>query len=618
MDMHEVTFEPDGIKVKVPANMSLLEAAGRAGIIIASVCGGAGTCKKCQVDISLPAGASTERAGPADQPAGPDGKLPDNTLDNNVLRVLACQYRVDRDLVVTVPDSARFFEQKILEEAVAAEAHLEPTICKHYLELSKPSLSDLRSDARRLVDAVQCHTNGLSHTCRDHAATAPAGTTITWGLLQCLPRLFRDNNYAVTAVCHGGRVFALEPGDTTGTLYGLAVDVGTTTVVASLINLLNGKTVAVASETNPQVTCGDDIISRIEYSRAQTDGLKHLQHRIIECINRLIAQLCRQTLVNPWQIYEMTAAGNATMQHLLVGIPVEQIAQAPYVSAVSSALNIPAGALGLDIHPEGNVYVLAGIAAHIGGDTVAVALSSAMEHSEQINLALDIGTNGEVILGNSQRLLACSTAAGPAFEGGRIRKGMRAAAGAIEQVFINEDVQISVIGDAKPMGICGSGLIDAIAELLNVGILDSSGRLLENDELPHTVPAKVRQRLVSDNDKSKGFMLVGAEDTKHGEPIVLTQRDIREAQLGKAAISAGVQMLLKTLGVKKDQISRVYIAGAFGNYIRPQSARRVGLLPDVPLENIQFIGNAASAGAKQALLSVTARRHAEQLAERIE
>lgn len=612
--MCEITFEPDGIKIKVPCGVSILEAAQRAGIILGSVCGGAGTCKKCQVDISGGPRTVDGQAQPQQSEGASKAESLDKSMPDKVLRVLACQYVLQSDLIVTIPEGSRFFEQKILEEGIASEARIDPVICKHYLELTEPRLDDLRSDASRLTDAVQC---GKSHTCRDHADTASQGTTVNWSPLQQLPQLLRDNNYAVTALCHRGCLFALEAGDTTGTLFGLAVDIGTTTVVASLVNLIDGKVVAVASETNPQVAFGDDVISRIEYSRGHSDQLQQLHHRIIECLNRLIGQLCKKSLVNPWQIYEMTAAGNATMQHLLLAIPVEQIGRAPYVSAFSAAQNIPAAALALDIHPEGNVYVLPSVAAHVGGDTVAVALSAAMRHSDGMNLAMDIGTNGEVILGNRERLLVCSTAAGPAFEGARIKQGMRAAAGAIEQVRMDEDVDISVIGGVEPIGICGSGLIDAIAELLHAGLLDSSGRLLSEKELGKAVPGPLRRRLIADG-QGASFVLAPAKETRHDQAITLTQRDIREAQLGKAALSAGVKMLLKTLQIEPNQIDRLYLAGAFGNYIRPQSAQRLGLLPDVPLEKIQFIGNAASTGAKEVLLSREARRHAEQLGREIE
>jgi len=304
------------------------------------------------------------------------------------------------------------------------------------------------------------------------------------------------------------------------------------------------------------------------------------------------------------------------MQHLVLDIPVEQIGQAPYVAAISSAVNVSAEALGINIHPQGNIYILPSVAAHIGGDTVAVALSTAMRHSDTINLAIDIGTNGEIVLGNAEQLFACSTAAGPAFEGARIKCGMRGATGAIERIHINKDVRIEVIGGGKPTGICGSGVIDAIAELLKVGLINSTGRLLIGQDIPETVPKALSQRVI-EFDNAAAFVLAQADQTKHGKQIILTQRDVREVQLGKAAISAGVTMLLKQLKITPNDIDHLYLAGAFGNYIRPKSARRIGLLPDIPLEKIIPIGNAAGTGAKQVLLSQQARKHAESLAKEI-
>ena len=584
MQTHEVSFQPDGVKVKVHHHVTIMDAAAHAGIIIDSVCGGAGTCNKCLVEVA-------DLPGPA----------------------RACQHLVDRDLLVTIPDTSRFFEQKILQEGISVGGRVDPLVRKNYVKMPPPSLDDLRSDATRLIDAIAGDDPVSNADCRDQAGTVSGSTTVSWQLLRCLPSLFKDNDYAATAVRHGNRIFSLETGDTTKNILGLAVDIGTTTVVANLVNLVNGKTIAVASAANPQISFGDDVISRISHTTAHGDGLEQLHHRIIECINQLIAEVCKTSIVNPWQIYEMTAAGNATMQHLLLRIPVEQIAQAPYVSAISSAVNVPAHHLNVGIHPEANVYVLSSVAAHVGGDTVAVGLAAAMRISETINLALDIGTNGELILGNKDRLLTCSTAAGPAFEGARIKFGMRGAAGAIERVHLNEDLEIEVIGGGAPTGICGSGLIDIIAEMLNLGILDPSGRMRMGDDLPDDLPPALRRRVI-EGENGAEFVLAAAEQSKQGEAIVLTQRDVREAQLGKAAISAGIVMLMKELAVELKDIDRVFLAGAFGNYIRPESARRIGLLPDIELARIQFIGNAASAGAKEVLLSRQARQHAEQLA----
>lgn len=586
MDHKQVTvvLEPDGIKLTVRTGTTILEAANEAGIILNAVCGGAGTCNKCLVEIV-----------------------------GEKQKVKACQTKIERSMTIAIPTSSRFFEQKILQDGITKEGLVSPLVCKHYVQVSEPSLQDLRSDATRLIDAVLPNAPGCHGHDDDSAGTVKGEVTLATDLLSKLPSLFRNNGYAATAVCHSGRIFALEAGDTRAALYGAAVDLGTTTVVAQLVDLTTGKTVGTASANNPQVAFGDDVISRIKYSGEQADGLKILQRRILDCVNQLIKELCEKNVVSPWQIYELTAAGNATMQHLFLGIPAEQIAQAPYVSVFSAGINTPAEKLGIDIHPAGNVYVMPSVAAHVGGDTVAVALATAMIHSEKINLGVDIGTNGELILGNRDGLLVCSTAAGPAFEGARIEFGMRGAAGAIERVYLNDDVELGVIGQGKPSGICGSGLIDTIAELYRVGIMDMTGRLQQAEDVPSLLSAAIKARLVMHHDKP-AFLLASKTQTAHGKDIVLTQRDIREAQLGKAAIKAGILTLLKERAVRLEDVDKLYLAGAFGNYIRAESATRMGLLPEeFPLERIQFVGNAAGVGAKDALLNRAARREAERI-----
>jgi uncharacterized 2Fe-2S/4Fe-4S cluster protein (DUF4445 family) len=590
MSIFKVKFQPDGIKVEVRAGATIMQAAQQAGIVLNSVCGGAGTCNKCLVN-----------------------------LDGSGDPVQACRCPVDRDMTVTIPESSRFFGQKILQEGISLTSGINPVVCKHYLQLSQASLEDLRSDATRLIDAVDCGLGEKCHTCHNHTGTASETTSVQWDLLRQLPTLLRQNNYNVTAICHVGRIFALEPGDTTKSLFGVAVDVGTTTVVADLVDLHNGHTLAVASATNPQVSFGDDVISRIQHCGSNPDGLEQLHNLIVGCINQLIENLCRQSSVAPGQIYELTAAGNTTMQHILLSIPVGQIAQAPYVAAVAEPVNVPAQQLGINIHPQGNVYVLPGVAGHVGGDTVAVALATALDSSEKINLAIDIGTNGEMVLGNKDKLLTCSTAAGPAFEGGRISCGMRGAASAIERVYIDPDsgqVELAVIDNGKPAGLCGSGLIDAVAELLAAGLIDQTGRLLSGKKLPDNISPALRDRIVQ-IDNSPAFVLATAQQSKQGHDITLTQRDIRELQLGSAAIRAGITTLINELNITDDQIDCLFLAGAFGNYIRPESAIRIGLIPPLDMHKILPVGNAARAGARHMLLSRTARNCGQILAKEI-
>jgi len=558
--------------VRVAAGATLLEAAQRAGVVLNTACGGAGRCGKCAVEVA--------------------GR-----------RVLACQTAVQGDAAVLVPEGTRFFEQKILEEGISRQAAVEPAVAKRFVRVARPSLQDLRSDAQRLQAALK-------------EATGRDDWTIAAAALRELPQALRTSAFGVTAVLRGEQVIAAEGGDTTAELYGVAVDVGTTTVVASLVDLGTGRTAATASMTNPQAAFGDDVISRIHHSERE-GGLAALQERVVGCVNELVARLCGQGQVAAGRVYELVAAGNATMQHLLLGVPAGQLAQAPYVGAFSAGVNAAARELGVAIHPAGNVYVLPGVAGHVGGDTVAVALATAIRQGQGVALALDVGTNGEVLAAAGGRVLACSTAAGPAFEGARIRHGMRGATGAIERVRIAADVEIEVIGGGPAAGICGSGLIDAVAALLEAGVLEASGRLLAAGEVPPSGPEAVWRRLVL-RDGQKEFVLAEAERSRRGEPIALSQQDVREVQLGKAAIRAGTEVLLEELGANWRQVERVYLAGAFGNYVRPASAVRLGLLGPVGLERIVPVGNAAGAGAREVLLSRSARRLAERLAREIE
>jgi uncharacterized 2Fe-2S/4Fe-4S cluster protein (DUF4445 family) len=645
MKRHEVLFQPEGIRVLVAAGQTVMEAANEAGIILNNACGGAGVCRKCAVE-----------------------------LDGGGETVLACQCRVERDLGVTVPVGSRFFAQKILQTGLTPRAQVNPTLSKYSVQLEAAHLKDLRGDLARLIDAVneqREETPGIKPGASEKAVqkktwprsalAMPPTVANDNGLIDSiaptalaqLPEMLRTNDYRLTAVCRGGRIIAIEPGDTQTSLYGMAVDVGTTTVVAYLVNLADGRVVATAAETNPQIPFGDDVISRIEYTRLHEHGLHRLHRCIVDGVNGLIERLVEQAGIKGESIYEVTAAGNTTMQHLLAGVPVLAIAQAPYVSVFSSGITLRAGDLGLNVCREADVYLLPGVAAHVGGDAAAVAMSvglgtlgemtektwprSALAMPPEITenpektikkhgqdghataaIALDIGTNGEIVMAGGGRLAACSTAAGPAFEGARIHQGMRGAAGAIERVVIRGDhVEHQTIGGGKPVGICGSGLIDAIAEMLNAGILDSSGRLSRGEDLLATVGPAIRDRVI-DYQGAPAFMLAAGDETQHGRPIVLTQRDIREAQLGKAAIAAGMSILMKHLGIELDSVERIYLAGAFGNYIRPENARRIGLLPAMGIEKIQFVGNAAGTGAIEVLCSRDIRRYNECLASRIE
>ena len=394
--------------------------------------------------------------------------------------------------------------------------------------------------------------------------------------------------------------------------YGLAVDVGTTTVVAKLLGMGDGQVLSTAASINPQVKYGDDCVSRIAYGGSE-EGLERLHKEIIACINRLTGELG----VDSKQIHYGCIVGNATMNHLFLKLPVAGLGQAPYKAYSLDGHDVAAGELGLEIAADAQVHTVENIAGFVGSDITAAVLASGVAEAEELTLFVDIGTNGEIVLGTKDKLYAASCAAGPAFEGARISCGSRAVEGAIEAVvFDGEDIDFDVIGGGPARSICGSGLIDAVALLLELGIIEPSGRFLHPDSLRGSVFDGVVSR-VSEYKGQRAFVLSDALGGRE-RPIVLTQDDVRQSQLAKAAVRAGIKFLQRKLGVRDDEIEKVLLAGAFGNYIRPDSALRIGLLPDVPVERIHFVGNAAVSGAQMILLSRKARKEAARLARKIE
>ncbi|MHC4388359.1 MAG: ASKHA domain-containing protein [Planctomycetota bacterium] len=510
MEHFRVTFEPDGRKVSVPAGATLLDAAEKAGIILNTVCGGKGICKKCLVTIE------------------PQGD-----------QVQACQYHIESDITVTIPAVSRFFEQRILTHGVEAKAKVRPDMYKRYL-----------------------------------------------------------------AAAAGGGIF------------GVALDIGTTTVVAKLIDMTTGKCLATAADLNPQIAHGDDVVSRIAY--AHTDAkLVELHRMIIDSLNTLLDRLSQQASVRQNDIYEMSVVGNTTMNHIFLKFPITQLGQAPYEAFSLDAHDCTARQMQLHINPGGNVHTVENIAGFVGADTAAVALATGIDSAEQVTMAVDVGTNGEIVLAAGDQVYAASCAAGPAFEGARITCGSAATEGAIESVVVNEDdIQLDVISDIPARSICGSGLIDAVAVLLNLGIIDPSGRFRTRQELENSLVPAILQR-TAEYQGQPAFILASAEEAG-GREVFLTQQDIRQVQLAKAAIRAGTKLLQKRLGLADSDIEQIFLAGAFGNYIRRESALRIGLLPDVPPECIHFVGNAAASGAQMILTGSHFRELARDLAHKIQ
>jgi len=584
-----VSFQPEGRSVFVLPGTALVEAAVRAGIVLDTPCGGRGDCGKCRVRVLAhppqPTQADLRHLSPEEISEG---------------YRLACQVRVSGEMSVSVPLASRFFEQKILTDGRGRPVELEPTVRKRHVRLEEPTLQDSRADLERLLSDI-----GQS----DHDPCLEA--------LRELPGLLRGHGFDLTAVTAEGRLLAVEPGDTTSRNYGMAFDVGTTTVVGFLLDLAAGREAAVASRSNPQVAFGDDVVSRIHHASRSAEGLEELRRAIVKCLNDITSECCEAAGIGCSEIYEATVVGNTTMLHLLLGVNPAFVAQAPYVGAWKRSLNVRGGQVGLRIHPRGLVHVLPQIAGFVGADTVGVILASGLHQADALTLAIDVGTNGELVIGNRDRLVSCSTAAGPAFEGARIRFGMRAAPGAIDRAVINQDLEYNVIGNLPPRGICGTALIDLVAELLRVGCIDPTGRLLPPEEWPRSAPEAIRRRIVEDGG-GLGFVVAQREETALEGPILLTQRDVRELQLAKGAISAGVSILMKEMGVEPGDLEQVLLAGAFGSFVRRSMARRIGLLPPVPTERVRYIGNAAGAGARMALLSRRCKEEANRIADRTE
>jgi len=582
-----ITVEPEGRILQCASTSSLLEIFREAGVQIRAECGGQGSCGQCKILVQAKSNVN--------KPSNQEKQL---LTDSEILQGvrLACHTVAKESIKIMIPIESRISLRQIQTEGLETTTEIDSTITKRKVQVSKPTLHDLRSDRSRLLDALR-DTYDLSTL------------NLSYEALKKLPAIIRQTHGDLTAILwNNHRILDLEAGDTTETAFGYALDIGTSKIVGQLISLTTGQIATTHSIENPQIIHGEDVISRITYAASHEKGLQHLRDLVIDGINSLLSAACREADIQKSQIYEMTWVGNSAMHHILLGIPPLTLAVAPYTPAIKKSLDLSPKDLGIQINGGGNVHSPPLIAGFVGSDNVADLLSTQFKELRELSLLIDIGTNTEVNLGNQDGITCCSCASGPAFEGAHIRDGMKAVAGAIERVTIDSntfDVQYQVIGNQPPVGLCGSAMIDVLAELVRCKIVDHTGRINQ----------QVSQNRIRRRNESLEFVIAWDRDTSKNGDIVITQGDIRELQLAKAAIYTGCTMLLRHRQTSSNDIHRVYLAGAFGNYIQPENAIRIGLLPDINPEKVTLVGNAALSGARIALLSQKSRNKARQIAE---
>ena len=565
--------------------MCISEAAHEAGLSLHLPCGGKGKCGKCRVTVL---------SGKVSEPT--EEELAALTEQELALGVrLACMALLEGDAVVELPPEARVIGTKALNGDLVRSVGIAPNVHQIPLKLPPPRLEDQRSDFSRLRDGLATFAPEL--------AVCPA-------VLRILPAMMREGKFEVVASVVGSRLVDVTPGTMRPRTLGVAVDIGTTTVVAYLVDLLTGKQLTTAAAYNEQGRHGADVISRIEYCNTREGGLAELRSLVLGTINGVIGEALAESGCDAQSVYEVTVVGNTAMSHLFMGLDPRYLAQAPYIPVTAGPHQLRPDDAGLDMHPRGSVFCLPTIAGFVGADTVGVLLATEIVEREHAVLAVDIGTNGEVALWSGERLLVASCAAGPAFEGAQIEHGMRAAPGAIEHVMLRDgDIELQTIADQPAVGICGSGLFDAMARVLELGVVGSSGRFRDS-AASEGLSAQLLRRIVGEGNERR-FIL---SDPDEASPIYLSQRDVRQLQLAKGAVRAAVEILLEVAGLKPEDLGEVLLAGAFGNYVDPASALRMGMLPPLPLERIKGVGNAAGAGALLALISVEERRRASALA----
>jgi len=586
----DLVFVTNGSKVRVPAGVTVFDAASWNGIAIDSTCGGHGTCKKCKIRIA-------------------DGAVPVSSLDVRAFSPdelrngwrLACRAEATTDLQIEVPPLTT--RPKAATVGVGRQVILRPAVQKRYLELAEPSLSDQRSDVERVLDGLD-----------------DLELRVDLSVLRSLGGVLRGADYKVTAVVVDEALIDVQSGDTTGNRYGIAFDLGTTTVVATLLDLSTGTPMAVSSMLSKQQPFGADVISRISAVMLEPGNLDRLTELAHSSLSDLVTEVCDEAGVDRYDVYEVALAGNATMTHLALGIDPEPLGVAPFILSARLLPEILASDIGVQVHPRARAVVFPAFGAYVGGDITAGLLASGMNRDARVRLFIDIGTNCEIVLGSRDWLLATAAPAGPAFEGAAIRCGMRAADGAIEGVVLDAGtsvgVSLKIIGDCEPIGLCGSGLVDAVASLVAVGLLDRSGRFVPVDVAAQIAPGLAGRLTMLGNERVFVLHWRG-EPGDVADSIFLTQRDVRELQFAKAAIASGWNVLLEEARLTAADVQQVLLAGSFGSYLSPASAIKLGLVPKIGVMRVVSAGNVAGEGAKMVLLSVRERAAALALLEEV-
>jgi uncharacterized 2Fe-2S/4Fe-4S cluster protein (DUF4445 family) len=573
----KVSFEPEAVEKETTVGPTVLEVAQRARVDIYSPCGGQGLCGRCLVRVD----GDYQRLAPPPPHMAPELGL-----------TMACMSRPTGDVTVTVPPGSRTDAAQILEESREGVVELSPIVKKVYMELPKPTVADNICDLMRI-------SRGLGLGMAELRAPLP--------VLRGISATLREADWKVTGTASLGprphRLIRLEAGDMTAKQYGIAIDLGTTTVVGKLISLMDGSNVTSAARENAQIAFGEDVIARISHANEEEDGLEQLMLAARGTIGEVIDELVEESGVERCDIVAASLAGNTVMEHLYLGVSPANIRLEPYIPAFCRLAGLKAMEVDMDIFPQTNVLMMPSRAGFVGGDITADVLACGMHKREEIALMIDVGTNGEVVLGNKDWLMACSCSAGPAFEGGEVQHGMRASRGAIERVEIEDgEPRYQIIGDTKPVGICGSGLIDLAAEMFFHDIIDRAGSIVADSD-----PRVALFEDLFEDSYGKGYVLADDKESGSGAPVFIMESEIKNLIRTKAAMYAACSVLVNQAGIAFDDLDRIYISGGFGRYLDSWKARLLGLLPDIEEWRYEFIGNGSLEGARLALLSNSAR-----------